>query len=82
MRWKPSPTTVLAGAALFFALGGTAVAVSDAVRPQARCTTGAVRGIAGVTGDPTKGIGNLPGSFTGDKGLFSRRFNCSGGAIR
>ena len=32
MRWKPSPATVLAGAALFFALGGTALAVSDAVQ--------------------------------------------------
>ena len=30
-----SPSTVLAGAALFFALGGSAVAVTEAVRPQA-----------------------------------------------
>ena len=82
MRWKPSPPTVLAGVALFFALGGTAVAVSDAVKPQARCATGAVRGIAGVTGDPAKGIANLPGTFTGNKGLFSRKFNCSGGATQ
>ncbi len=82
MRRKPSPTTVLAGAALFFALGGTALAVSDAVRPQARCSTGAVRAIAGVTGDPTRGIGNLPDRFSGDKRLFSRRFNCTGGATQ
>ena len=52
----------------FFALGGTALAVSDAVRPQARCTTGAVRAIAGVTGDPARGIGNLPDRFTSNKG--------------
>ena len=82
MRWTPSPSTVLAGTALFFALGGTALAVADAVRPQARCATGAVRAIAGVTGDPARGIGNLPDRFTSDKGLFSRRFNCSGGATQ
>jgi hypothetical protein len=82
MRRKPSPATALAGAALFFALGGTALAVSDAVRPQARCTTGAVRAIAGVTGDPARGIGNLPDRFTSDRGLFSRRFNCTGGATQ
>ena len=32
---RVSPSTVIAGAALFFALGGSAIAVTDAVRPQA-----------------------------------------------
>jgi len=38
-----SPSTVIAVAALFFALGGSAVAVTEAVKPQARCQPGAVR---------------------------------------
>ena len=31
---RVSPSTVIAGAALFFALGGSAVAVTEAVRPR------------------------------------------------
>jgi hypothetical protein len=51
------------------------------VRPQARCANGAVRGIAAVTGDPAKGIANIPGEFSAAKALFSRTFNCAGGAV-
>ena len=80
MKIRLNPATTLAGLALFFALGGSAVAVSHAVKPQPRCATGAVRGIAGVTGDPTKGMANLPDQFSSAKGLFSRVFNCGGGA--
>ena len=76
---RRSPATVLAGLALFFALGGSALAVSHAVRPQPRCTTGAVRGIAAVTGG-TSGVANIPGDFTSTKSLFTRTFNCGGGA--
>jgi hypothetical protein len=76
---RPSPATVLAGLALFFALGGSALAVSHAVRPQPRCATGAVRGIAAVTGGPA-GVANIPGDFTSSKALFTRTFNCGGGA--
>ena len=47
-----TPSTVIAALALFFALGGSAVAVRDAVRPQARCAPGAVRGYIVVNGDP------------------------------
>ena len=80
MRFRrPSSATVLAGLALFFALGGTALAVSHAVRPQPRCATGAVRGIAAVTGG-TGGVANIPGDFTSSRSLFTRTFNCSGGA--
>ena len=82
MRSRPSPATVLAGLALFFALGGSALAVSHAVRPQPRCANGAVRGIAAVTGDPSKGIANIPDQFSSSKALFSRTFNCSGGATQ
>lgn len=77
MRFRPSPTTVLAAAALFFALGGSALAVSHAVRPQPRCANGAVRGFAAVTGDAS-GMANIPDQFTSSRSLFSRTFNCAG----
>ncbi len=79
MRFRPSPATVIAGVALFFALGGSAVAISDAVRPQARCANGAVRGIAAVTGESGRGMANIPDQFSSSKALFSRTFNCAGG---
>ena len=64
---RPRPSTVLAGAALFFALGGSAIAVNEAVRPQARCQPGAVRGFVAVNGDPTKGMANFPDQFTSSR---------------
>src|SRR3990170_6327003 len=78
MRFRPSPATAIAGAALFFALGGSALAVSEAVKPQPRCANGAVRGVAWVTGEPAKGIANLPDQFTASKVLFAAAFNCTG----
>ena len=78
MRFRPSPATAIAAAALFFALGGSALALSDAVRPQPRCANGAVRGIAAVTGEAGKGIANIPDQFSGNRSLFSRTFNCAG----
>lgn len=75
-----SPSTVIAGAALFFALGGSAVAVTEAVKPQARCQPGAVRGYIAVNGDPAKGIANLPDQFTSAKPEVGARFNCAGAA--
>lgn len=78
MRFRPSPATAIAGAALFFALGGSALAVSEAVKPQPRCANGAVRGFASVTGEPTKGIANLPDQFTASKAVLAAAFNCTG----
>lgn len=75
-----SPSTAIAVLALFFALGGSAVAVTEAVRPQARCQAGAVRGFIAVNGDPTKGIANLPDQFTSAKPMVGARFNCAGAA--
>ena len=75
-----TPSTVLAALALFFALGGSAIAVRDAVRPQARCAPGAVRGYIVVNGDPTKGIANIGDQFTSAKPEVGARFNCAGGA--
>ncbi len=77
---RVTPSTVLAALALFFALGGSAIAVRDAVRPQARCAPGAVRGYIAVNGDPAKGIANLGDQFTSAKPMVGVRFNCAGGA--
>ena len=75
-----NPSTVLATAALFFALGGSALAISEAVKPQARCQPGAVRGFIAVNGDPTKGIANLSDQFTSAKPAIGAKFNCAGAA--
>ena len=80
MRLRPSPALVVAGIALFVALGGSAFAVSQAAQP--RCAPGAVRGIAVVTGIPSQGIGNIPGQFSSNRAYFARRFNCGGGATQ
>ena len=77
---RVTPSTVLAAVALFFALGGSAIAVQDAVRPQARCAPGAVRGYIVVNGDPAKGMANFPDQFTSAKPLIGARFNCAGAA--
>jgi hypothetical protein len=79
MRVRLSPSTVIAGAALFFALGGSALAVSHAVKPQARCANGAVRGIVAVTGG-AGGMANIPDQFSSTRSLFFRSFTCTGGA--
>ena len=78
MRFHPSPATVIAAIALFFAFGGSAFAISDAVRPQARCANGAVRGIVSVTGGPS-GMANISDQFSSNRVLFSRTFTCIGG---
>jgi hypothetical protein len=75
-----TPSTVIAVAALFFALGGSAVAVTEAVRPQARCQPGAVRGFVAVNGDPAKGIANIGDVFTSARPMVGVRFNCAGAA--
>ncbi len=83
-RIRLSPALVVAVAALLVAVGGSAVAVGHSASSvvQARCATGSVRGIAYVTGDPHKGIANLPGEYSSASNLFGYRWNCSGGAIQ
>jgi hypothetical protein len=81
--FRISPATALSLVALFFALGGSAVAVGHGLTAaQPRCSTGAVRGIATVVGDASAGMANLGDQFTSRKALFSRRFNCAGGAVQ
>jgi hypothetical protein len=85
-RFSLTPTTAISLLALFFALGGSAFAIGERIQAatvaQQRCTQGAVRGIAVVTGDPTKGIANIPDQFSAAPVLFSRRFNCTGRPIQ
>ncbi|HEY8030759.1 MAG TPA: hypothetical protein VIE38_14795 [Gaiellaceae bacterium] len=79
---KPSPALIVSFVALFFALGGSAYAIgSKAFSAQPRCATGAVRGIALITGAKTD-ISSLSSSnYTSAPSLFGYRWSCSGGAI-
>jgi hypothetical protein len=85
-RLSITPGTAIALVALFFALGGSAFAVGESLQSpavaQQRCTNGAVRGIATVTGDPSKGIANVPDKFSGAAVMFARKFNCTGRAVQ
>jgi hypothetical protein len=82
-RLSITPGTAIALVALFFALGGSAFAVGERLTvAQQRCTNGAVRGVATVTGDPSKGMANIPDQFAGTPVLFSRKFNCTGKAVQ
>lgn len=80
-----TPGTAIAILALFFALGGSAFAVGESIQgasvAQQRCTNGAVRGIAYVTGNPTMGIANIGDKFTGAGVVFGRKFNCNGRGV-
>ena len=81
-----SPSTALSALALFFALGGSALAISEAVKPQGRCQPGSVRGYVVVTGDPAKGMANFGDKFTNAKGsdgtALQLRRPCAAGAPR
>lgn len=85
-RLSITPGTAIAVLALFFALGGSALAVGERMQgpsaAQQRCANGAVRGVASVTGDPSKGMANVPDQFTSANALFSRKFNCTGRAVQ
>lgn len=81
-----TPGTAIALVALFFALGGSAFAVGEHVQgpsvAQQRCASGAVRGFATVTGDPSKGIANIPDQFSSANALFAKKFNCAGKPVQ
>jgi hypothetical protein len=80
---RPSPALVISAAALFFAIGGSALAVGQRVgAAQPRCADGAVKGFAYVRGDPNKGIQNLAETYTSNPRVFGPRFNCSGKAVQ
>ena len=85
-RLSITPGTAIALVALFFALGGSAFAVGERMQSpsvaQQRCANGAVRGFASVTGDPSKGMANIPDQFSCANALFTRKFNCTGRAVQ
>ena len=84
-RLPLAPGTALGLIALFFALGGSALAVGDRIQglsvAQQRCANGSVRGVAAVTGT-SAGMANIPDRFTSAGAIFSRRFNCTGKAVQ
>ena len=79
-RFRPSPSLLIALTALFFALGGTAFAIGRKSVPQPSCQTGAVRGIAAVTGGDI-GLDSLSSTYNSDASLFGSRWSCTGGQI-
>ena len=82
-KLRPSPALVVAALALFFAIGGSAFAVVDRTAvAQPRCSSGAIRGIAYVTGDPSKGVANIAEVWQSGSQNFGYRFNCTGGAVQ
>lgn len=76
---RPSPALVVALAALFFALGGTAFALGTKIVPQARCATGAVRGIATIGGGVD--LSTLSNSFTEQPDAVTYHWSCTGGKV-
>src|SRR5438552_12343171 len=71
---------VLSLAALFFALGGAALATGGA-SAKSRCGVGSVRGIAVVTGG-SKGMQNIPDTYTSASSMFGYRYNCAGKGVQ
>ena len=81
-RLSVSPATAIALLALFFALGGSALAVGHGLTAaQPRCANGAVRGVATVIGD-SGGVANIGDTFTSRKAVFARAFNCTGRGVQ
>jgi hypothetical protein len=78
-RLRLTPSFVIAVVALFFALGGSGLALKAATA-KVKCPAGSVKGIAIVTGNPAEGIENLPVDFSGSAKLFGYRWSCSGAA--
>ena len=82
LRFRPSPPMIVGLVALFFAIGGSAFAIGQKIVPQARCANGSVRGFAVVTGDPTKGLANLPETYVSGPTYMKASFNCTGKGVQ
>ena len=79
---KPSAALIVSLVALFFALGGSAYAIgSKELSAQPRCTTGAVRGIALITGAKTDLSGISSANYTSAPSIFGYHWSCTGKAI-
>src|SRR4051795_5694890 len=70
-----TPSLVVAGLALFVALGGSAFAVGTRTA-KLGCAAGAAK--AYVTFDAEHFTGSFPQSFSSDPKLFARRYTCNG----
>lgn len=70
-------------AALFFALGGSALAVNAASKPSyvVKCGPGSIEASAIVVGD-VNGLANTPDSYTSDKAIFQKTYTCRGGPVQ
>lgn len=82
MHPRIRPATAISLLALFFALGGSAFALSNKATPQAACTEGAVRALAEVVGPPSQSAANLPDHYSASTSNLGRHFNCGHGAIQ
>jgi hypothetical protein len=85
---RVSPSMVVSCLALFFALGGSALALDGHQAKAVRCPAGQPRAIATVTGLPDLGGGvpgvfqGLPNHWTGAGRYFGYRWSCSGQPIQ
>ena len=70
----PSPSIVVASLALFFAAGGSALALGRATA-AASCGNGSVKAYAAVNLD--RFSGGPPTAFTANPQLFSGRYSCA-----
>lgn len=68
-------------AALFFALGGSALATGGGSKAVKPCASGSVKAIALVTGDRS-GIQNIPDTYTDAGSVFGYRYSCAGKGVK
>lgn len=77
-RLRPTPSLAISLLALFFALGGSALAVTTARKPIARCDNGSVKAYAAV--NLQSFAGPFPQRFTSGSHVFASSWVCNGGA--
>ena len=78
-RVKLNPALCISVVALFFALGGTSLALSSKIIPQQRCATGAVRGIAQI--NSSFDLSSLTTNLMDTPQAFSYKWSCTGGGV-
>jgi hypothetical protein len=71
---------VLSLAALFFALGGSALATGGGAKATKPCANGTVKGTVLVTGGKT-GIQNIGDKYTSSASVFGFKYNCAGKGV-
>jgi hypothetical protein len=76
MRRRLTPSMVISMAALFVALGGSAIAVGSKVRPVTNCGNGSIKAYASLNVDQF--AGSFPPTFSSSANLFEKRWSCNG----